>query len=168
MSARTERGAYVFDTGPLLHLFEHYDPAVFPDIWTEFNRMLARGRILSVREVLREIEYGPKSLLDWVEVNAVVFAPPNAEQTEFLREMLGNRHFQGMIDRKKFLKGGGAADPFVVALARVRGGCVVTTEKHRENAPKIPTVCEEFDIPCVNLSGFMKREGWKFVRDKNE
>lgn len=164
MGVRSEKGVYVFDTTPLLNLFGHYDPAVFPDLWADFNRLLADGRVLSVREVRREIKYGPDALLEWVKMNAVVFVAPDAAQTGFLQKMLENRLAQGLIQHKKMLKGGGAADPFIIALARVRDGCVVTEEKHRPNAPKIPTICEQFGIPCVDLTGFMKREGWRYVR----
>ena len=167
MDIQSEKGVYVFDTGPLRQLFGHFDLKVFPDLWAEFHRMLVDGRILSVREVRREI-FGPDNLLEWVDTHKAVFLAPDDAQTEFMQEMLANQHAQGLIEQKKFKIGGGAADPFIIALARVRGGCVVTTEKYRPNAPKIPTLCEQFDIPCVDLTGFMKREGWKFVREQSD
>ena len=156
---------YVFDSGPLFLLFKHFDPEVFPDLWEEFRRMIVDGRILSVREVHREI-LGPGNLLQWAKAHDMLFLAPDGVQAEFLREMLQDRHAQQLINQKKMLKGGAVADPFVIALARARGGCVVTAEEYKPNAPKIPTLCKKFDIACTDLTGFMKREGWKFVLGK--
>lgn len=156
---------YVFDSGPLFQLFMHYDSEVFPHLWEDFRRMMLDGRIMSVREVRQEI-VGPGNLLQWAEENKVLFLAPDAAQTEFVRDMLADRHNQGLIDRKKIMGGGFVADPFVIALALAKGGCVVTAEKYKPNAPKIPTLCKKYGIPCVDLSGFMKQEGWKYVREK--
>ena len=51
------------------------------------------------------------------------------------------------------------ADPFVIALAKVRDGCVVTEETMRPNAAKVPNVCEHFGIEYTNVEGFMNKEG---------
>jgi hypothetical protein len=50
----------------------------------------------------------------------------------------------------------------VIAKAKVVGGCVVTQEKKKPQAAKIPNVCEHFGIHCVNLEGFMEQENWTF------
>jgi hypothetical protein len=48
------------------------------------------------------------------------------------------------------------------ASARVRGGCVVTEEKLKPKAAKIPNVCEHFGVHCTNVEGFLKQKGWTF------
>ncbi len=63
----------------------------------------------------------------------------------------------------KELSGRNQADPFVVALARVRRLTVVTEEKvgvHKR--PRIPMACEHFNVPCMNVVSFIRDCGWRF------
>ena len=64
------------------------------------------------------------------------------------------RHFQQLIDKRKILSGGYVADPFVVAKAMVQNRIVLTREKFKENAAKIPNVCKHFGAPCVDIEEF--------------
>jgi len=60
------------------------------------------------------------------------------------------------------------ADAYVIALAKLRDGIVVTQETSaaEKNQPKrthfIPDVCRELGLHCITLLGLMRREGWKF------
>lgn len=54
------------------------------------------------------------------------------------------------------------ADPFIIACAKIKYGCVITAEALKPNAPKILTVCQHFPIDCTNVQGLMEREGWQF------
>ncbi|CCI17613.1 conserved hypothetical protein [Microcystis aeruginosa PCC 9807] len=54
------------------------------------------------------------------------------------------------------------ADPFIIAAAKIKDGCVITEEALKPNAPKIPTVCQQLSIDCTNVQGLMEREGWQF------
>ena len=54
------------------------------------------------------------------------------------------------------------ADAFVVARAYAIGGTVVTAERLKPNAVKVPNICAHFKVPCLDLEGFMEREGWEF------
>jgi hypothetical protein len=58
---------------------------------------------------------------------------------------------------------GESADPFVVALAKTRNYCVITSETLDIYAkPKIPYVCRIKDIRCINVLQFIKENGWVF------
>ncbi len=39
---------------------------------------------------------------------------------------------------------------------------VVTMEKPRLNAAKVPNICQHFGVPCLGLEDFMQWEGWRF------
>ena len=41
---------------------------------------------------------------------------------------------------------------------------VVTEEGARgnRNRPKIPLVCQEFGVDCINVLDFIEAQGWKF------
>lgn len=57
-----------------------------------------------------------------------------------------------------------AADPWVVALARLVNATVVTREGvvATEANPSIPLVCSAFGVTSVPLRDLIRREGWKF------
>ena len=54
------------------------------------------------------------------------------------------------------------AGSFFVTRAIAIGGTVVTMEKPRPNAVKIPDIRQHFEIPVLDLEGFMVKEGWEF------
>ena len=57
----------------------------------------------------------------------------------------------------EFLRG-----DYLIAKAKVLNICAVTEEKLKDNAAKIPNVCQNFDVCCMNLEQFMQKEGWSF------
>jgi hypothetical protein len=60
------------------------------------------------------------------------------------------------------LHGGAFADPFIIAKAFVEKATVITQEKYKENATKIPNICNHFKIDNIDLQGFLKKEKWIF------
>lgn len=71
-------------------------------------------------------------------------------------------HFQANIEKQKLFKGGRNADAFIVARAHAIGGTVVTMERLKPNAVKLPNICQHFKTPYLDLEGFMESEGWEF------
>jgi len=153
---------YVFDSDTLINIFNHYYPGRFPSFWDNFNGFILEQTIISVQEVRRELERKGDRLSDWAKSHNGLFLPPNAEESSFVTEIFKVRHFRILIQKKQQYIEGTAADPFVVAKAKIFGACVVTQEKNTENAAKIPNVCDHFGIDCINLEGFMEKENWTF------
>ena len=54
------------------------------------------------------------------------------------------------------------ADPFIIAKAELCSGIVVTQEEYKPNGVKIPNVCEERKIECINLEKFMEQQNLIF------
>jgi hypothetical protein len=154
---------YVFDNSSL-SVSRNFFPGRFPSFWSDLGDLVSQGRVVSVREVLKELErWEIKShLQEWVKANRAIFMLPTQEETLFVSKIFSVPHFQQLLSRKQMLTGAPLADPFVIASAKVRKGCVVTEETKRPNAAKIPNVCEHFGIDYTNLEGFMEREGWTF------
>lgn len=160
---------YVFDAGPLIDLFKHYYRARFPTLWMRFDRMVERNRITSTREVFNEI-HGHSSapakqddLAIWCRNHRRVFPTPSADEIEVVRRILSTPHYQALIERKKRVDGGPVADPFVIARAKCEpDGCVVTAERRKPHAAKIPNACDAMGVSWVDLEGFMERERWRF------
>ncbi len=122
------------------------------------------GKIISVKEVERELQRYTRypHLSDWIKRNKNIFVKPGTAETQFVRQIFLVPHFQNLVNEKNRLTGYPCADPFIIALAKTINGCVVTEEKEKPNAPKIPNVCDHFKVPFTNLRGFMEREKWKF------
>ena len=154
---------YVFDSSSFIVL-GHYFPDGFPTFWKQFDSYAAKGKIVSVREVFKELDnlIAQPHLLEWIRNNKSIFHIPSAEETEFVAEIFKVSHFQYLITEKQRLKGSPVADPMVIASAKINSYCVVTEEKAKANAAKIPNVCSHFGIDYTNLNGFMKKEGWEF------
>lgn len=156
---------YVFDTNSLIVLFNHFYLDRFPSLWARFDDLIVVQRIVSVREVYNEIMAyggGESRLLQWAKDHRNLFAQPTAEEMEFVAKIFSVPHFRTLIRRKQMLQGHPVADPFLVAKANLENGILVTQEERRDNAAKLPNVCEHFDVQYTNLQGFMEREHWQF------
>ena len=154
---------YVFDTNAFSQLFHSYYRDRFPSLWAQFNSLVEAGAITSTREVAREIEDDRVvALRDWAKKHTHLFPAPSAEEARVVSLIFSVDHFQQVIETKKLYKGGKNADPFVVARAWTLDGIVVTMERERPNAARIPNICRHFDVECISLEGFMEREGWRF------
>ena len=154
---------YVFDTSSLSRL-KHFFPGVFKSIWVGLDALVVRGELISTREVWNEIErrdVDPHTNA-WLKTRRQLFTTPSANELLFVAEIFRVPHFQALIGEKQRLTGTPVADPFVIACAHVRVGTVVTEERFKPQAAKIPNVCQHFDIPCIDLEEFMQAQGWSF------
>ena len=155
--------SYAFDTSGLSALFRNYYRSVFPTLWIGFDQLVATGKILSTREVQREIEDSSlDNLRDWTAANKDIFAVPTPDEAVFVARIYQVPHFQQNIETRKLLNGGKLADPFIIARAAIATASVVTTEKRKPQSAKIPNICDHFKIGCLSLEEFMQKEGWTF------
>lgn len=154
---------YVFDTSPFSALIKNFYRGRFPSLWERFDGLVSSGKIISTREVRRELEdFGFEEHKRWLSLSGDLFSAPTADEARFVRRIFEFPHFQSNIELKKILKGGRNADPFVIARASVAKGVVVTLEQPRPNSVGIPEICRHFGIESTNLERFMEAEGWRF------
>lgn len=155
---------YILDTNTLSQLFRFYYRDNFPSLWKRFDQLVQDGRILSTREVLRELGDGNKAQIayEWAKEYENLFPDPGIEEVQFVSRIFGVAHFQQNLQTKKGKPRKQVADPFVIAQAKRTGGTVVTEESKPPNGARIPNICERFEIPCIKLQQLMDREGWIF------
>ena len=154
---------YVYDTGIFIDIFRYYYPGRFKGFWKRYDHAIKTGIIVSTREVLRELDAKKDEAGAWAKQNKALFSEPTEFEMSFVAKIFREKnHFRQIVDSKKRLQGGPCADPFIIARAKVEGRCVVTTEKGKKNAARIPNICKAYSIECTNLEGFMEREGWEF------
>lgn len=151
---------YSFDTSSLLNgRRDLLPPETFVTLWTNIESMIAAGNIRCVDEVLNELAKREDAVHDWAKSQPDLFFPLAADVQQAARGLL-------QAHPKLVGAGGGrnSADPFVIALARVRDGVVVTEEtlSGNINKPRIPDVCAAMGVPWLNLVRFVQQQEWIF------
>lgn len=154
---------YVFDTSSIRSL-QHFYPSVFKTIWDGLDVLIQQKNLISTREVWNEVERQniSKEVLAWAKQNKQIFTTPTTAELQFVATIFQVNHFQSLIGEQQRLKGTPVADPFVIACAKIKGGTVVTEERFKPTAAKIPNVCQHFNVPCIDLEGFMQQQSWTF------
>lgn len=156
---------FVFDTSSI-RVIGNYYPDRFPTFWTQFEHAVAVGQIKFVREVYNELEVQvqvtDKAIWDWVRERKPLFSEPTSDEGLFVADIFKVAHFRTLIGERQRLHGNPVADPFLIARAHCLKGCVVSEEKLKPGAAKIPNVCEHFNVNCTNVQGFLKAMAWKF------
>jgi hypothetical protein len=151
---------YCFDTSGLIDGLErYYFPDRFPALWERVGELVAVGRLLISEEVFIESQRMDAVLKDW-RGNL----PPEAivQTHQSIATVVGQigRDFSqwtGLGTKNQ-------ADPFVIAVAEVRGAVVVTGEKPGgPGKPKIPYVCGQRGIEVIKFPAMIRREGWTFA-----
>lgn len=155
---------YILDTNVLCAIFRHYFFDSFPTFWTKFDDLVSSGEIYSVREVFNEIKAADRDdiLENWARKHRDFFKDPTPEELRFITEIFNVPHFRQNLARKRLLHGGAYADPFIIAKAKIENAAVITQEKFKPNGTQIPAICKRFDIPYLDLEGFLKKENWVF------
>ena len=164
---------YIFDTNALSLILRYYYPGIFPKFWKKFNGDISHGAITSVRHVQREINNWDNKRIDrsWIKKNKHIFTRPTKADEKYVAELLACDDGSGLRISKKgkprddfFL-----ADPWLIAKAYAIKGTVVTEETREPeftkligSYSKIPDVCDNREIPCINLEKFMSEKKWVF------
>lgn len=150
---------YVVDTNIWIRIGQHHPPDIFVTLWQRLDAAIAAGDLVSPEEVLHELERGTDDLADTFSAKPSLFAPLDEPQMAAVAEVMQACPTLVNVEGER-----NRADPFVVALARVQQGTVVTDERARRapTAPfKIPDACAHYGIPCLDWFGFLREAGWQ-------
>ncbi len=142
-----------------MRIGRNHPPDIFVTLWQRLDAAIVAGDLVSPEEVLHELERGTDDLAEILGARDGLFLPLDAAQMAALAEVMGA--CRGIADEEGERN---RADPFVVALARVRRGTVVTGERPRRDlaaAYKIPDACTQFGIPYLDWFGFLRQAGWQ-------
>lgn len=144
---------YVFDTNIFINLQRRQPIDIYPSVWIKIGELMEEGIIISSREVYDEISVGGDVLEEWAKKRREYFLPSEVSIQKRVRGILHSH--RGLVEGGKKKN---SADPFVVALAQELK-CKVVTEEARtgnKNSPKIPDVCDEYKIGCIDFVGFSR------------
>lgn len=152
--------AYSFDTSSLLNgRRDLLRPHTFPTLWANIEAMIAAGSIRCVDVVKDELARKDDEAKAWSRAHPELFVPLTVDLQRATREVLVAH--ERMLGRGR---GRNGADPFVVALARLHHGTVVTeeTKANTLTSPRIPDVCDALGVPWRTLADFVDEQGWSF------
>ena len=148
---------YCIDTSSLLAAWnERYPIANVPGFWERLDDLITDERITSPLEVRNEIKKKEDGLAQWLKDRPSLFQELEEDIQLAAKEIL--KQFPWLT---KGIAGRKVADPFVIALAKAREYTVITEEGPGSvKRPRIPFVCQQNSIPCVNVLGLIQGEGW--------
>ena len=155
------RDLYCVDTSALIDGLERYYPEEhFPALWERVDELVAAGRFFISEEVWEEVKQKDERAQEWVQprLAELVVRTDQAVVTATQQVLRGHELLV------KNMKGRNRADPFVIAVAQIRGAIVVTGEGSdgTANRPKIPYVCNRLGLTCIRFLDVVRAEGWRF------
>ena len=153
---------YSVDSSAIIEAWQRvYPKDIFAGFWERMGQAASEGEIGIAEEVHTELQKKDDEVLGWVDEHPEMVIPiDNLTQTA-VRQILAD-HPRLIDNRRNRTRSGG--DPWVIAVAIVHGLTVVTYEHPSGTLakPKIPDVCEAMGIPCIDVVGLIRAEGWHF------
>lgn len=149
---------YSFDTSVILNPWRrHYPRETFPSLWSKLDELIDADDIIASVEVLEELKRKDDEVHQWALKRRQMFIPLYPDIQQSVINILAKH--PRLVDNRKNRSG---ADPFVIALTQVENCAVVTyeTPSHSPNRPRIPDVCNEMEVRCINMTALFREQGW--------
>lgn len=129
---------------------------IFVGIWEALVDGITKGEVIAPEAVREELANTKETALKrWLSEMSNMFVPLESGQLGPLTEIV--RRYPAYANNPRNL-----ADPAVIALAKADGLTVLSSEtavtQQSARNPKIPNVCEEFEVPCLDIQGYCRAE----------
>ncbi len=151
---------FCLDTSALIESWWRlYRPSSFPTFWRNVEEAIAEGQFIAPMFVYDELGRKDADLLfAWAQNQMPMFLPLEAE-LQLAQKAIINR-FPRLVS---VAKNRSLCDPWVIALAQIKQGIVVSEENPGgKSTPKMPDVCGEIGIQCLKVADLIETLGWKF------
>lgn len=158
----TDHTLFSFDSSAFIHAWHRaYRPKNFKTFWTNLEEAILAGHIVASTEVLSELQRKDDDVYKWCKRLAEsVSVEVDDEQQHHMQHLMGA--YPRLVDT---VKGRSGADPFVIAIARMRRGKIIVVSEEdfgKRDSPRIPDVCRSEGIPCFKLADFIEERDWSF------
>ncbi|MFA6049183.1 MAG: DUF4411 family protein [Candidatus Micrarchaeia archaeon] len=159
---------YIIDSSSLIGL-NRFHADVFISLWSCLEKSVTTNQLIAPKKVFEDLQHMDDEIAKWATINSKMFKDENDKTFITALSDVINRH-QNWIDLDSEKNG---SDPYVVALALLKRKesketlepkeVIVITEESQDLARlKIPSVCNGYNLRCLNLHQFFQEEGWKF------
>jgi uncharacterized protein DUF4411 len=161
---------YLLDANVFIQAKDQYYGFVFcPGFWSSLIAQHTKSRVSSIDKIKDELK-GDPTLGTWIREDV----PPT-----FFKQSKDVTVIKALADMNKWVAShalftpaaktefAASADGWLIAYAYVNGLTVVTQETHQpdaRNRVKIPNVCIEFGVDCVNTFEMLTDLGVKLIR----
>jgi len=158
---------YVIDSSSLIQMNRENPLDVFPSLWKELEDLIKKGLLISHEEVLNEISQQDDMLEEWAKKNKKLFKKSTPNQAKIVGEILTK--YPSLINVDSLYQ----ADPWLIALTKELKDekqkmlweikrLIVTEEKIKGNKTRIPLVCNDYGIDCIDRIEMFREEKWSF------
>jgi len=144
---------YVLDTNVFINMQRHHPYDVFGSLWMKMADIIDGGIVISCDEVLDELSIGNDSLLQWAKQRKDAFISSGPDIQRMVREIL--QKYPTLVTGSRKSNG---ADPFVIALAKLKNCTLVSDETRAGDGQpvKIPNVCEAYGVRLIKFVDFLR------------
>lgn len=166
-----EKRKYLLDANILIEAHKrYYGFDLCPGFWEALIRQHRVDRVYSIDRVKREIDNSKKDkLADWAKTKAPKAFFKNTDSKEVIEQFA--RMVAWVQDETQYRQEAkdefaSVADGWLIAFAKAEGLVVVTDEVFNpeiRKKVKIPNVCRQFTIECVNTFQMLRELGIRFV-----
>jgi len=162
---------YCIDANVLIQSWQkYYSLELCPDYWDILNELGKQGRIFIPEEVKNEIVVADNSdkteddLSKWLKRSSIPIHKPTENVIACWQKILQtDPSHRLLVDN---IKGRSLADPWLIAHAMNANATVVTKENidsaMNSKRVKIPNVCKNMGVRCIDDFEFIKEIGIKF------
>ena len=147
---------YIMDTSSILSqkIGEVHYRKTYVTMWSNIEQCFKDEIIIICSEIAEEVQ--DKEISDWlISLPCKVIDIDYDIQKNVAKVLFSNPL---LIDFKKKKSSG---DAFLIATA-MRYGLTVVTEENKDSQKKIPYVCKNLGIDCININELCERENWVF------
>ena len=144
----------------------YYGMDICPAYWDWLDQQFQLGTVASVDMIAKELKDGNDELAQWVKDRPEHFINNDDDETQSVFTEIVQAVVAGdynPANRDNFLA---KADPWIIAKAKTIGATVVTNESlavQNTKKVKVPNICRQFDVPCLNTFQFLRELEARFV-----
>lgn len=151
-----EQPLYCIDTSSLLELRRSYPQDIFEPLHKSFSELLTSGKMIILDVVLEELKKKEPEIHKYIKQiipkeRLLKFDSYIIETQELIHTYYDNR------GQSHTLK----ADPHIIACAKT-AQLTVVTEEYNSDPTKIPAVCSQEKIKCINFIDLLREENIRF------
>lgn len=147
---------YIIDTSSLLTQKEggSHSRRTFVTMWSNIENYIKENLIITCSEIVDEIQ--DPEIGEWLtSLPCTVIDIDNETQQNITKVVTSNPQLIEFRQNKS------SGDAFLIATA-MKCNLTVITEENKTSPKKIPYVCQNLGVDCVNINELCERENWKF------